>query len=42
MGLAGNEPATVDIDSIPVLFATSKRASRLLLAQVRHEVDLRR
>ncbi len=27
MGLAGNEPATVDIDSIPVLFATSKRAS---------------
>lgn len=26
MGLAGNEPATVDIDSILVLFATLKRA----------------
>ncbi|MGB3255859.1 L-serine ammonia-lyase [Buttiauxella gaviniae] len=39
MGLAGNEPATVDIDSIPAFIRDVETRSRLWLAQGRHEVD---
>lgn len=39
MGLAGNEPATVDIDSIPGFIRDVETRERLLLAQGRHEVD---
>lgn len=39
MGLAGNEPATVDIDSIPGFIRDVEERERLLLAQGRHEVD---
>ncbi|EAM4608310.1 L-serine ammonia-lyase [Salmonella enterica] len=39
MGLAGNEPATVDIDSIPGFIRDVETRGRLLLAQGRHEVD---
>lgn len=39
MGLAGNEPATVDIDSIPTFIRDVETRSRLWLAQGRHEVD---
>ncbi len=41
MGLAGNEPATVDIDSIPGFIRDVEERERLLLAQGRHEVDFR-
>ncbi|MCE0811343.1 L-serine ammonia-lyase [Buttiauxella sp. W03-F01] len=39
MGLAGNEPATVDIDSIPAFIRDVETRGRLWLAQGRHEVD---
>ncbi|RJT17398.1 L-serine ammonia-lyase [Buttiauxella izardii] len=39
MGLAGNEPATVDIDSIPAFIRDVETRERLWLAQGRHEVD---
>ncbi|RDU12490.1 serine dehydratase beta chain, partial [Citrobacter freundii] len=39
MGLAGNEPATVDIDSIPGFIRDVETRGRLLLAQGQHEVD---
>ena len=39
MGLAGNEPATVDIDAIPAFIRDVETRGRLLLAQGRHEVD---
>ncbi|RPH20597.1 L-serine ammonia-lyase [Buttiauxella warmboldiae] len=39
MGLAGNEPATVDIDAIPTFIRDVETRSRLWLAQGRHEVD---
>jgi L-serine dehydratase len=39
MGLAGNEPATVDIDSIPAFIRDVENRGRLLLAQGRREVD---
>ncbi len=39
MGLAGNEPATVDIDSIPGFIRDVETRERLLLARGRHEVD---
>ncbi|WBM72368.1 L-serine ammonia-lyase [Buttiauxella sp. WJP83] len=39
MGLAGNEPATVDIDSIPAFIRDVEARERLWLAQGRHEVD---
>ncbi|EOK1436946.1 L-serine ammonia-lyase [Escherichia coli] len=42
MGLAGNEPATVDIDSIPGFIRDVEERERLLLAQGRHEVDFPR
>ncbi|MDI5166064.1 hypothetical protein MJL22_27545, partial [Salmonella enterica subsp. enterica serovar Montevideo] len=35
----GNEPATVDIDSIPGFIRDVETRERLLLAQGRHEVD---
>ncbi|XPE68837.1 serine dehydratase beta chain [Shigella boydii] len=35
MGLAGNEPATVDIDSIPGFIRNVEERERLLLAQGR-------
>jgi len=39
MGLAGNEPATVDIDAIPAFIRGVETRGRLLLAHGRHEVD---
>ncbi|MDV7023826.1 L-serine ammonia-lyase [Atlantibacter subterraneus] len=39
MGLAGNLPDTVDIDSIPAFIRDVETRERLLLAQGRHEVD---
>ncbi|CCJ98548.1 L-serine dehydratase 1 [Cronobacter malonaticus 507] len=39
MGLAGNEPATVDIDAIPAFIRDVETRGRLLLAQGAHEVD---
>lgn len=39
MGLAGNEPATVDIDAIPAFIRDVETRGRLLLAQGRQEVD---
>ncbi len=39
MGLAGNEPATVDIDAIPAFIRDVETRGRLLLAHGRHEVD---
>lgn len=39
MGLAGNEPATVDIDAIPAFMRDVENRGRLLLAQGQHEVD---
>ena len=39
MGLAGNEPATVDIDAIPAFIRDVETRGRLLLAQGRKEVD---
>ncbi len=42
MGSAGNEPATVDIDSIPGFTRDVEERERLLLAQGRHEVDFPR
>ncbi|WP_031523494.1 L-serine ammonia-lyase [Siccibacter colletis] len=39
MGLAGNEPATVDIDAIPAFIRDVETRERLLLAQGQHEVD---
>ncbi len=42
MGLAGFEPATVDIDSIPAFIKDVEQRERLLLAQGAHEVDFPR
>ena len=39
MGLAGNQPATVDIDAIPAFIRDVETRGRLLLAQGRKEVD---
>lgn len=39
MGLAGNQPDTVDIDAIPAFIHDVETRGRLLLAQGRHEVD---
>lgn len=39
MGLAGNLPATVDIDAIPAFIRDVESRGRLLLAGGRHEVD---
>ena len=39
MGLAGNLPATVDIDSIPAFIRDVETRGRLLLANGAHEVD---
>ncbi|QDY42129.1 L-serine ammonia-lyase [Candidatus Pantoea soli] len=42
MGLAGFEPATVDIDSIPAFIKDVETRERLLLANGAHEVDFPR
>ncbi len=42
MGLAGFEPATVDIDSIPAFIKDVEQRERLLLAKGAHEVDFPR
>ncbi|STT07473.1 L-serine dehydratase [Klebsiella michiganensis] len=39
MGLAGNQPDTVDIDAIPAFIRDVETRGRLLLAQGQHEVD---
>ncbi|MEW7314724.1 L-serine ammonia-lyase [Buttiauxella gaviniae] len=39
MGLAGNQPDNVDIDSIPAFIRDVETRERLWLAQGRHEVD---
>jgi L-serine dehydratase len=39
MGLAGNMPATVDIDAIPAFIRDVETRGRLLLANARREVD---
>ncbi len=39
LGLAGNDAATVDLDSIPGFMRDVEERERLLLAQGRHEVD---
>ncbi|MCU6669873.1 L-serine ammonia-lyase [Enterobacteriaceae bacterium H4N4] len=39
MGLAGNMPATVDIDAIPAFIRDVETRGRLLLANGQHEVD---
>ncbi len=42
MGLAGNQPDTVDIDAIPAFIRDVETRGRLLLANGQHEVDFRR
>jgi len=42
MGLAGYEPATVDIDAIPAFIKDTETRERLLLAKGAHEVDFPR
>lgn len=39
MGLAGNQPDTVDIDAIPAFIRDVEARGRLLLANGQHEVD---
>lgn len=39
MGLAGNQPDTVDIDAIPAFIRDVETRGRLLLARGQHEVD---
>lgn len=39
MGLAGNQPDTVDIDAIPAFIRDVEARGRLLLANSQHEVD---